>query len=67
MEDGRDVVVLQELIESARKGLRSSQEPNPYGRVDEHHQATLRLVADLGRRRGTSDARGSEPRSSRKR
>lgn len=58
-------ILAEEIVEPARKWLPTCQEANPYGRVDENHYAALRR--GRSRRRGTSRAFGSEPRSARMR
>ena len=62
-----DLASLQQRIEPARVWRTIGQEANPDRRVDEHHQAAECVVAPAPRRRRTSVARGSFPRSARSR
>ena len=61
-----DLVPTKNFVKAAGEWLTASQEPDPDRSIHQDHQATLRLLG-CSRRRGTSRARGSAPRSARNR
>ena len=61
------LIALEQTVELGGVRPTIGQEANPDRSVDEYHHAARRLVVGFSRRRGTSLATGSDPRSARKR
>src|SRR5262245_42252566 len=61
-------IAAEKLVQPSRVWCSVREEPNPYGRVDQDaHAAECRAEEDCSRRRRISRARGSDPRSARRR